>query len=220
MGIQQIYQGIINFFKPNGQNGNNNRQNLLMVLSVLAMVGILLMLLSSKIQPAKKAEPPAAPNSEVATDTNVSGEDGTEPVFGSKASASSWEERMENRMKEILSLIAGVGRVELVITLDQGPEYVYNFNSAVTNNRTEEKDNAGGTRSVTDTSNTNNMVVARTKDGDERPIMRTEKAPTIKGVLVVAEGAENPRVNTELTRAVNTVLGVDLYKIYVLPYKR
>lgn len=219
MGVQQIFQGMINFFKPNGQNGNNNRQNLLMVLSVLAMVGILLMLLSSKVQTTKNAEPPVTPGSEVATESKTGGEDSTEPVFGNKANSSSWEDQMENKLEKMLSQIEGVGKVEVTITLEQGPEYVYNYNSTVTNNRTEEKDSTGGTRSVTDSSDTNSMVVARTKEGEERPIIRTEKAPTIQGVGVVAEGAENPRVNTELHRAVSTVLGVELSKICVFSLK-
>ena len=196
---------------PAAQGGKNSRQNLLMVLSILAMVGIFLMLLNNKLQtPRSSTTPPVQENSPQAS----------EPTFSDNSAKEGWEERTERRLEEVLSLIQGVGRIEVDITLEQGAEYIYGQNTNNTNNQTEEKDTAGGTRSVHDSSNSNNIVIFRDKDGREQPLIQTEKSPTIKGVIVVAEGADQPRINADLSRAVNTVLGVPLHKICVLTYKR
>ncbi|AZR73545.1 stage III sporulation protein AG [Anoxybacter fermentans] len=196
-------------FNPNEKNGKNKRQNALMYISLLAMAGILLMLVSNMMKPSQSFLP-------------VSGNQKKEivQVFSDEINSNSYEERLEERLKKVLSLIEGVGKVEVDITIEQGPEYIYGFNTSISNSETEERDNSGGIRIIKDRSESQDIVIIRDKNGEEKPVVRTEKSPIIKGVLVVAEGASNPKVNAELTRAVNTVLGIPLHKICVLPYKR
>lgn len=174
------------------------------------------MLLSSRAPSDPQPAPLTAASPSPSVESNL-----TEPAFSDHTSASdTYEYRMEKRMKEVLSLIEGVGRVEVDITLEQGTEFVYGVDSTNTKNHTDERDNNGGVRVIEDASDTQKIVLYRNKNGDEQPLIRTEKLPKVMGALVVAEGANDPRVNAEISRAVNTVLGVPLHKICVLPYKR
>ena len=50
----------------------------------------------------------------------------------------------------------------------------------------------------------------------QQPFVSKEVLPRVRGVLVVAEGANNKRVNMELTDAVAAVLDVPYHKIKVL----
>lgn len=209
--MNELIERLRKFITGTGEaQGKEKRQSMLMYLSFLAMAGIILMLLSSKIPSASSTETPAP------------AEAGMEkPVFsGNVTPGDDYESRIEKRLKEILTLIEGVGRVEVDVTLEQGVEYVYGFNTSNSEGKTDERDTNGGIRSVEDSSRSQNLVLYRDKNGDERPVIQTERTPKVLGVLIVAEGANEPRVNAEISRAVNTVLGVPLHKICVLPYKR
>ena len=50
--------------------------------------------------------------------------------------------------------------------------------------------------------------------------MVREYKPEIKGVLIVAEGANDSTVKASLTRAVELGLGIAPYKITVLPQRK
>lgn len=196
------------FVEPNEENGKNNRKLTYKILAVLGMVGILLMLLSNI----------NTSSTQIQGDTLSDLQEEVEAATYSGAIGE--EERIEARLKKVLSLVQGVGKVEVVITFEQGVEYVYGLDTSETNSKTEERDNTGGIRIIEDTSGSQNIVIVRDRNGEERPVVQTEKSPVVKGVLVAAEGAENPKVNAELTRAVNTVLQVPLHKICILPYRK
>lgn len=196
------------FVGPNEENGKNNRKLTYKILAVLGMAGIVLMLLSNVNTPSPQ------------TNGNLLSDHQEEVTAAPYDGAIGEEERIEERLKKVLSLVQGVGKVEVDITFEQGVEYVYGLDTSETNSNTEERDNTGGIRIIEDTSGSQNIVIVRDRNGEERPVVQTEKSPVVKGVLVVAEGAENPKVNAEVTRAVNTVLQVPLYKICVLPYRK
>ena len=51
----------------------------------------------------------------------------------------------------------------------------------------------------------------------ESPIVLEETWPQIRGVLVVADGADDPQVRFTIAHAVQTVLQIEMYRIEVLP---
>jgi stage III sporulation protein AG len=57
------------------------------------------------------------------------------------------------------------------------------------------------------------------KGNDEHPIVLETKKPVIRGVLVVAQGAENIHVKQMILEAVTRVLDVPQHKVAVLPKK-
>ena len=58
------------------------------------------------------------------------------------------------------------------------------------------------------------------ESGTDRPVMVRESKPVIKGVLVIADGAHDSLVKANLSKAVETGLGVPPYKITVLPQRK
>lgn len=202
--LQKLW-GLI--FKSIGEEGKKRSQNTLMYLSLLVMLGILLILWSN-LTTTKKVDLPMEPKNQV------------QPTISSNSPATGYEADLETSLERILSLIDGVGKVEIKITFEQTKENIYLYNSSVSESQTDENDKAGGIRNMKEYSREQDLVVLRDQDGQERPVTQTEIYPEIKGVLVVAQGAENPKTNAELMRAVNTVLGVDLHDICILPYKR
>ncbi|GAB6099036.1 hypothetical protein JCM16358_09150 [Halanaerocella petrolearia] len=126
------------------------------------------------------------------------------------------EEELENKLERILATVAGVGEVQVDITLDSGSEYIYVRDNSHSNKEIVEEDNNGGTRKTTETEREDKLVVLDSS-GSEKPVVRKEIKPKIRGVLVVAEGAANSHIKAELIRAVEVGLGIPSYKIAILP---
>ncbi|MFI3210570.1 MAG: stage III sporulation protein AG [Peptostreptococcaceae bacterium] len=121
------------------------------------------------------------------------------------------QDDLESKLKNILSQINGAGDVDVMITLETSEEIqpAYNINS--TNEQTSEKDQNGGERIVSTTSENKTMVTSNSN----LPIIVTTKQPKIKGVIVVSSGASDPVVKETLYKAVQTALQVQGYQVEI-----
>ena len=50
---------------------------------------------------------------------------------------------------------------------------------------------------------------------DKQPLISSVHEPVIKGVLVVCDGADNPKVYSEVLIAVTTLLGISSAKVHI-----
>ncbi|KUK36352.1 hypothetical protein [Thermacetogenium phaeum] len=128
------------------------------------------------------------------------------------------ERDLERRLEAILSSVAGSGAVQVTVTMAAGPEHIYAKNLSKQNRTTEERDQAGGNRITTEVNEDGNLVLVQSvSGGKEEPVLIRTTRPEIAGVLVLAEGADNPALREELSRAVETVLAIPPHKVTVLP---
>jgi len=124
------------------------------------------------------------------------------------------EEIVEARLKEILKKIKGSGDVEVMVTFEIGPEIVPASNTIETRDTSEEKDSNGGVRTVTSQNITDNVVTTNDNSGN-KPLVIKEIKPQVRGVIVVAEGADNIEVKMQLYDAVKTVLQISGNQVQV-----
>lgn len=128
-----------------------------------------------------------------------------------------YEERIENRLKAILEQIEGVGEVSVMVTLKVGSEIVPATNVIESESQTSEKDSSGGTRTIVQRSVDSKIVLKNDQGTEEQPLIVKEIMPEVKGVIVVAEGAENAEIEAMITEAVQTVLGIPAFRVKVYP---
>lgn len=122
--------------------------------------------------------------------------------------------QLERDLLAVLMRIKGVGRVQVVITLAESVEESWALRETREERRVNEQ-----TKGVTEEwRETKEPVLRREKDGTETPIRLKTEAPKIAGVLVVAEGAQNPSVKRSLWEATATALKVPLHHVMVLPW--
>ncbi|GJM76428.1 hypothetical protein HMSSN036_86440 [Paenibacillus macerans] len=126
---------------------------------------------------------------------------------------------LENKTKEILEKIVGVGAVDVLVTIDSTEEVVVQRNVKDTQELTEESDADGGRRHVTQYTR-DGQIVTYENSGSEQPIVTKKIKPKIRGVLVVARGAENKTVKGLIVDAVEKGLNVPAYRISVVPRKQ
>jgi stage III sporulation protein AG len=122
---------------------------------------------------------------------------------------------LENRLTEILSKIQNTGEVSVMITLKSGSEIIPAKDESITDKTTDEKDVEGGTRAINEKNTSDQVVFMNDQGGTSKPLVLKEINPDIKGVIIVAEGAKDPRVKSQLTEAVQTVLDVPAYRVSV-----
>ena len=129
------------------------------------------------------------------------------------------ENRDEQRLKEILSAIKGAGKVEVMITYSSGKEIIPAMNTVESTTITEEEDNNGGTRKINQTDKNFQPSTYSDSEGS-KPIILKEVEPEIKGVIIIAQGAEDVRVKMELMRAVQVALGIKPSQVEVFPMEQ
>ncbi|MDK2798702.1 MAG: stage sporulation protein [Clostridiales bacterium] len=129
--------------------------------------------------------------------------------------ANTYGEKLEKKLENILSQIDGVGKVAIMITLSSSSEIVpaMDYNSGET--ITVESDNQGGNRKITQSEKENKILILNEQGGKQEPLILKELQPTIKGVIVVAEGASDIRIKAHIYEAVKTALGVPAHKVKV-----
>lgn len=131
----------------------------------------------------------------------------------------SLESSLESRLKEILEKIVGVGSVDVLVTIDSTEEIVVERNTQESQQITDENDRNGGKRHITAV-NKDGQVVLYEVSGDQKPIVKKTLNPRIRGVLVVAKGAENGTVRNLIIDAIEKGVNVPVTRISVLPSKQ
>lgn len=124
------------------------------------------------------------------------------------------EYNLEENLEDILSKIAGVGKVKVLVTYSETSEVVAMYNEKNTLNNTEETDTNGGVRKIEQT-DTDKEIIYEEKNGQKTPIMQKVIMPKIEGAIVTAEGASNPAIKTNIIQAVSAATGISTYRIQV-----
>jgi stage III sporulation protein AG len=116
-------------------------------------------------------------------------------------SAEAYRAELESRAKTLCAQVAGVGEVDVLITLSGGFEYVY----------------AADTRSAAGGMTTSYVTVG--SGSGESLVYITEKPPAIVGIGVVCGGGMDPTVRQEVTALLSAAFGIGSNKIYVTGHK-
>ncbi len=192
------------------------KQGRLYYVLILLLVGVALMLINDLWKVDKKQDSTAVYKEEPITEDD-------EEVFGHKKKTSTpdmqmFEEHYENQLKEALEQIVGVHSVTVVVNVEATEKKVYEKNTILKNQTTKEEDKEGGSRILEDQSTEDQLVLIRDGDKDV-PVISETKKPEIKGVLVVAGGADQLQVKKWIVEAVTRMLDVPSHKVAVMPKK-
>lgn len=199
--------------KLGGGPGGTKRVQSLRWLLLIGLFGMMLMILNSFIQ-VRQVDP---------TEQSRASPEPLEDVFaGSTKEPSpfeSYEQAYEESLKQILEHIVGVGQVDVLVTLESTEEIVVYRDTQDTQKVTEERDTNGATRHITDVSRSGKLVLYEVS-GDPQPIVLKQIKPKIRGVVVVAGGAENLTVSKLIKDTVSMGLDVPAHRIFVAPRKQ
>ena len=129
------------------------------------------------------------------------------------------EEQLAAKVRQMLMEIQGAGEVEVSVCLASSSQSEFAINTTTGQKTTQEKDQSGGTRVLTETTDNDQLVVIHGNEGSDIPVTKRQSAPKIAGVLVVAQGAGEPEIKARLFDATCVGLGVEAHKVQVMPKK-
>ncbi len=128
------------------------------------------------------------------------------------------QNELEQKLEAILSKIEGAGNVEVLITYSQSSELVPVYNESSTVSTTEESDQQGGTRRIEENT-TQKEVIYEENSGQKELVTQKVINPKVEGAIILAEGAEDSTVKTNIVQAVEAVTGIATHKIQVFTSK-
>lgn len=159
------------------------------LLLLAGAVGIGLILLS-QFWPEKKAAPTSA-----------------------QLSAEAFIAQTEEKLKAIVGSIEGAGECQVMVTLENGVEYVYASQQKVNSDRVEDTgENTNKLQQRDDTEE--NIIIVDTEDG-RQGLLVTEIQPTVKGVVVVCQGGDQALVQQRVIDAITTALNISSKRVCV-----
>ena len=122
------------------------------------------------------------------------GPDGNDPAAARTSEDGSYEAQMENRIRNILKSVDGVGKVDVMVVLKSSSEKVLRVDRSTNTSTTQEKDSGGGTRDVTNNQIQENTILAGSGSGSSTnaPIVEKELSPEISGIIISATGDSQP----------------------------
>ena len=115
---------------------------------------------------------------------------------------------LEDKLTNILSKISGVGEVKVLITYSQTNIINPIYNEDSQESVTEESDTEGGKRTISSTNSKKEVAYS-----DNNIITQSVTSTQIQGAVVIARGADNAKVKTDIIQAVAAATGLSTYKI-------
>ncbi len=134
------------------------------------------------------------------------------------STSTTYQDKVKNELKNILSKVKGVGEVDVIIHFEGGEELIPALDSEKSNTVTEERDSNGGNR-VNNNNKDGTKVVMSSQGNSTEPLILKTYNPKIIGILIVAEGADDTRLSYELTKIVSSLYDISESKVSVIPMK-
>lgn len=131
----------------------------------------------------------------------------------------SYEEQLQQRLEESLSQISGVGKVDVVIMTNTGPEKVIDKDVTLKESDSIENDGSGGNRTNNEMNKDEKTTLLNKSDGTTSPIIIKEKMPVVQGVIIIADNGDQPEIRKNLIKAAEILLNVGPHKIEVFKRK-
>ncbi len=115
-----------------------------------------------------------------------------------------YAKQLEERLSKLIRAIEGAGRTQVLVTLRSGEETVWARNDSM-----DSEADASRVRSEQD------YVLVRS-GSDETGLQLKTITPTVQGVAVVCEGADDPQVQQRITQTVTAALGIGAAHVSVV----
>lgn len=113
-----------------------------------------------------------------------------------------YREKMEKQVKEILEQVEGVGKADVMLTLQASKEKVALKDSTQDDTKTEEE-----------------TVLLDGGSRESSPYVVQEIEPQIEGIVVVCSGGDSPAMQREIIGAISALFPVESHKIKVMKSK-
>lgn len=131
------------------------------------------------------------------------------------SNADSYVAKLEEKLKDVLEQMDGVGKVAVMITISDYGESIVEKDVTERSSSTSEVENGNVEKSSVE-QEWNEQTVHVENESGTYPYIEKEILPTIEGIVVVAEGGGNATVVSNISKAAMALFPVEAHKIIVV----
>lgn len=140
------------------------------------------------------------------------------PVEDTAQTETDERKNLEEDLKRILCQVENVGEVDVAVTMESTGRKLVEKDVPLNESTVSETDN--GRKTDNESRNSEETTVyLENADGTKTPYVIEETMPEVRGVLIVAQGADDPEVVAEIKEAVMALFHLEAHKIKVMKRK-
>ena len=177
---------------------------------IIVLVGVLLCVISFPVEKEKN-------KSDLLDTSDASMK--TEQMFEVKERQSDYAAYWEEKLEENLRCVEGAGRVQVLINIRESEEQVLARDGEEEFSDTTEEDAAGGSRHISENRTDKSVICTVNEKGQSVPLVVKTVSPSVKGVVVIAQGADQARVRRDIIEAIQVLFDVDMNRISIIKMK-
>lgn len=185
-------------------------------LLLLVLAGALLMVIGLPVKQKETTENKESVQSvnplQTATGAAAAAEPGSAEAL---SETEAYMQAMEEKVEKLLSRMEGAGEVKVILTWKTSVERIVEKDVSTVRSNTAEEDSNGGTRTVNDLDSGETTVLS-TQGSNAEPYVVKTISPTVEGVLVLAQGAGDGTVSSNLSDAVQVLFGIGAHQVKVV----
>lgn len=188
----------------NGENNGSNKNILTelclndkykKVIIIAGIIGIALIFFSGFIKSEKKDQ-----------EVNQKAE---------STSIDDYVKQLEVNLTNMVSCIKGAGDCKVMVTIENGAQTIYATEGKKNTEDTEDSSNGELRRRQKSDDSETKYITVKGPNGEEEALAITEVQPTVKGVVVVCSGGDDPEVQQRIINAVTTALNITTKRVCV-----
>lgn len=188
----------------NGENNGSNKNILTelclndkykKVIIIAGIIGIALIFFSGFIKSEKKDQ-----------EVNQKAE---------STSIDDYVKQLEVNLTNMVSCIKGAGDCKVMVTIENGAQTIYATEGKKNTEDTEDSSNGELKRRQKSDDSETKYITVKGPNGEEEALAITEVQPTVKGVVVVCSGGDDPEVQQRIINAVTTALNITTKRVCV-----
>lgn len=188
---------------------------------LLLLVGAALMLLSFPVDSRSRDRSPAvsgeSPESQDKGEENGGPGTAGDAEIEHTSSSQEYEAVLEERIRNLLRNVEGVGEVDVMVVLKSSEEKVFRVDTSTSSSQTQEADSQGGTRTAQNSQVEESTALLGGASGQgSTPLLEKELKPEISGIVISAQGGGSSQVQSEISAAMEALFGLPAHKIKVL----
>ena len=161
--------------------------NRLKIIVIAGVCGILLIMLSELLPDSSDKDKITVSDNVVTDDTDA------------------YKKQIESELSDIIGQIKGVGKLEVMVTIEGTTEYVY----------AEEVDTDNDTDGSKTSEKYQNKIVMNEKNGSKEALVKKIIKPQISGVIIVCQGGGDLSVKERIIKAAATALDLPSGRVCV-----
>ena len=130
---------------------------------------------------------------------NIQSKSESDAVVQNSTDQEVYTQQLEQKLTRLLSKIAGAGEIQVAVTLESSSQTVYALDE----------------KSQQQTGSQEYEHILLEADGRQQALVEMVWEPEIRGIAVVCQGAQDVRVQTQITEAISVLTGVSANRISI-----